>query len=150
MEITIETATNKTLNALFELEKQCFEEEAFSKQQISYLLNDYSSITLVAKANNAAVGFVIGRIDFVRSKPVGHIMTIDISPLYRRKGIAQRLMHEIEAFFRQKGAVECVLEVRENNVAALRLYGKLGFKKFALLKNYYGRANGLYLKKSPL
>jgi ribosomal-protein-alanine N-acetyltransferase len=150
MEITIETATVRMLDALYELEKHCFKEEAFSKQQISYLLSDYSDIGLAARRNCEIVGFIIGRIDFVRNKPVGHIMTIDVAVAYRRKGIAKRLMLETESIFKNKGAVECVLEVREDNIAALGLYQKLGYLKAAVLENYYGKAHGLCLKKTPL
>ncbi len=150
MEITIETATARMLNALYELEKHCFKEEAFSKQQISYLLSDCSDISLAARVNSGIVGFIIGRIDFVGNKPAGHIMTIDVALDYRRKGIAQRLMLETESIFKNKGAVECVLEVREDNIAALRLYQKLGYQKAGVLENYYGNAHGLHLKKSPL
>jgi ribosomal-protein-alanine N-acetyltransferase len=148
MEITVETATIQMLNVLYEIEKQSFKEEAFSKQQISYLLIDNNGISLAAKVGGEVAGFIIGRIDFVRNRPVGHVMTIDVSPIYRRQGIGQRLMVELEAIFKQKGATECLLEVRENNVAALALYQKLGYQKVGLLENYYGRAHGLYLRKT--
>jgi ribosomal protein S18 acetylase RimI-like enzyme len=38
--------------------------------------------------------------------------------------------------------------VREDNIAALGLYRKLGYEKIAKLKSYYGKANGIYLRKS--
>ena len=38
MEIKIETAAIKLLDKLYEIEKQSFQKEAFSKQQIAYLL----------------------------------------------------------------------------------------------------------------
>jgi len=147
MEITIETATIRMLNVLYEIEKQCFKEEAFSKQQIGYLLLDYNGISLTAKVIGEVAGFIIGRIDFVRNQPVGHVMTIDVLPACRRQGIGERLMVELEAILKQKGARECRLEVRENNVAALGLYQKLGYRKVAVLENYYGAAHGLYLRK---
>jgi ribosomal protein S18 acetylase RimI-like enzyme len=59
-------------------------------------------------------------------------------------------MHKTEALLKQKGVNECRLEARENNVAALELYQKLGYKKIAWLENYYGKAHGLYLRKVPL
>jgi ribosomal-protein-alanine acetyltransferase len=150
MSLKIEDASIRLLDALYEIEKQCFKEEAFSKQQINYLLTDYNDINLIARVNNEIAGFIIGRIDLLRNQPVGHIMTIDVLPFYRRRGIAQRLLFDIETLFKQKGAQECRLEVRENNVAALNLYQKLGYQKVAVLENYYGKAHGLYLKKTPL
>jgi [ribosomal protein S18]-alanine N-acetyltransferase len=150
MDIEIEDANIRLLGELYEIEKQSFQDEAFSKQQIGYLLEDYNAVSLIARINGEIVGFIIGRIDLIRNKPVGHIMTIDVAPQYRRRGIAQKLMLETEAIFKMKGANECRLEVREGNVAALGLYLKLGYEKISLLENYYGEAHGLYLRKAPL
>ena len=51
MEVKIETATIKLLDKLYELEEECFDQEAFSKRQIAYLLTDYNTIALVAKVD---------------------------------------------------------------------------------------------------
>jgi ribosomal-protein-alanine acetyltransferase len=148
MEIKIEDASTRLLDKLYEIEKQCFEREAFSKQQIAYLLTDYNAIGLVARVNGKIAGFVIGRIEIVRNMPFAHILTVDIAPPYRRKGTAQKLLREIETLFKERGAKECRLEVREDNVAASNLYQKLGYKKMGKLEKYYGDAHGLYLKKT--
>jgi ribosomal protein S18 acetylase RimI-like enzyme len=58
------------------------------------------------------------------------------------------MLQEIETILRERGIRECRLEVRENDVAALNLYQKLGYKKIGKLEKYYGNAHGLYLKKS--
>ena len=148
MKIKIEDASVKFLDKFYEIEKQCFEREAFTKQQIAYLLTDYNAIGLVARVNGEIAGFVIGRIDVERNMPFGHILTVDIEPFHRRKGIAQKLLHEIEAIFIERGIKECRLEVREDNVAASNLYQKLGYKKVGKLEKYYGDVHGLYLKKT--
>jgi ribosomal-protein-alanine acetyltransferase len=148
MEIKIETATIKLLDKLCEIEKQSFQKEAFTKQQIAYLLTSYNSITLVARGNDEIVGFAIGSIDVNRGASNGHVLTIEALPLYRRRGIAERLLNELETFFKEKGAVESRLEVREDNVAAINLYLKLGYMPVAKLERYYKDAHGLYLKKT--
>jgi len=148
MEVTIEDASIQHLDRLYEIEKECFDKEVFTKQQIAHLLTDYNSIGLVAKINGKIVGFVIGMLYIERTALAGHILTIDVSPAYRKKGIAQKLLKEIEKIFKEKGAKTCHLEVREDNVAALRLYQKLGYKKVARLKGYYRDANGIYLRKN--
>jgi len=148
MEITLEDASIRHLDKLYEIEKECFTKEAFTKQQIAYLLTDYNSIGIIAKINNEIVGFIIGRIEIRRKAPIGHILTIDIAPAHRRKGIAQRLFEETEKIFEEKGVKECRLEVREDNVAALNLYHKLGYMKVGKLEKYYGNAHGIYLTKA--
>jgi ribosomal-protein-alanine N-acetyltransferase len=150
MNITIEDANIRMLDELYEIEKQSFAEEAFSKEQIGYLLTDYNCISLAAKANGEIVGFIVAMFELECKQPVGHIMTIDVLPKFRRQGVGEHLMRETEALLKQKGANECRLEVRENNLAALGLYQKLGYKLVSRLENYYGKAHGLYLRKAPL
>ena len=147
MAVKIEGATLRSLDELCLIEQQSFNEEAFSKEQICYLLTDYNSIGLVAKVDNEIAGFIIGRFNLVRNCLTGHIMTIDVGTKFRRQGIAQRLMLEIETIFRQKGVKEIRLEVREGNVGAIALYGKIGFKKISKLDHYYGEAHGFYFRK---
>jgi ribosomal-protein-alanine acetyltransferase len=147
MDMKIEDISISHLGKLYEIEKQCFEQEAFTKQQLAYLLTDYNAIGLAARVNGEIAGFAIARVNIRRNVQFGHILTVDIAPAYRRKGIAQKLLHEVETILRDRGIKECRLEVRENNVAALNLYQKLGYKKVGNLEKYYGDTHGLYLKK---
>jgi [ribosomal protein S18]-alanine N-acetyltransferase len=148
MEIKIETASLKQLDRFFEIEEQCFDQEAFTKRQIAYLLTDYNTIALVAKADNNIAGFIIAQEEIENNILYGHIITINVASTYRRKGIATKLLKEIEGIFKQKGITECHLEVREDNRAALKLYQNSGYQKIGRLEKYYGKTHGLYLKKT--
>jgi ribosomal-protein-alanine acetyltransferase len=148
MTITIEDAQLRQLDKLYEIELQCFDKEAFSKRQISYFLTDYNSISLIARVESKIAGFIIVQVDSEENVFFGHILTINVAPDYWHKGIATRLIHEIENILRRKSIFECRLEVKESNQAALNLYHKLGYENVGKLKNYYGRAHGLYLKKT--
>jgi ribosomal-protein-alanine acetyltransferase len=147
MTITIEDASIKHLDELYNIEMECFKREAFSKQHIANLLTDYNCISLVAKLNGMIVGFIIGMIHIERNALVGHILTIDVLPSHRRRGIAQMLLQKIEEIFKERGVKSCRLEVREDNVAALKLYQKLGYKKVARLEHYYGNVHGICFRK---
>jgi ribosomal-protein-alanine acetyltransferase len=148
MEIKIESASIRLIDKLFEIEGQCFDQEAFTKRQIAYLLTDYNTIALVAKADNDIAGFVIAQEEIENNTLYGHIITINVAPTYRRKGIATKLLKEIEDIFKQKGITECHLEVREDNKAALKLYQNNGYQKIGRLEKYYGKTHGSYLKKT--
>jgi ribosomal-protein-alanine N-acetyltransferase len=148
MIVTIEDASVKHLDRLFEIEKECFEEEAFTKQQIAQLLTDYNSVSLIAEKGCKIMGFIIGIVYVDRTALNGHVLTIDVSIEHRRKGIGQMLLLELEKIFEGKGVLVSHLEVREDNVAALGLYQKLGYKKIGKLEGYYGDASGIYLKKT--
>ena len=148
MALVIEDASTRNLDRLYEIEIECFDREAFTKPQIAQLLTDYNTVSLVAKMSGEIVGFIIGMIYYERKSLVGHILTIDVPNAQRRKGIAKQLMREMEKIFKDKGATACNLEVREDNIPALNLYEKLGYKQIAKLKNYYGNAHGIYLRKN--
>ena len=79
MEVKIETATIKLLDKLYQIEEQCFDEEAFTKRQIAYLLTDYNTIALVAKADSDIAGFIIAQVEVEENTEFGHIITINVA-----------------------------------------------------------------------
>ncbi len=148
MDIKIEDASLKHLDRLFEIEEQCFTKEAFTKQQISYLLTDYNTISLVAKVDNEIAGFVILQLESEDDVVFGHIVTLNVATKYRRKGIAQTMLHETENILKSRGITESRLEVKQDNSAAIKLYQRLGYREIGKLDHYYGKKHGLYLQKN--
>lgn len=147
MELKIEAASIKNLDTFYRIELQCFKEEAFAKQQIAYLLTDFNTISLEAKTDAEIAGFIIAQIEY-EDREFGHIITLNIAPNYRKKGVATKLLNEVECYLRQRGVSECRLEVREDNHAAIKLYHKLGYQTVGKLERYYGKKHGFYLKKT--
>jgi ribosomal-protein-alanine acetyltransferase len=148
MTAMVEDALTRHLDRLCEIETECFRTEAFTKEQILQLLKEYNCVNLVAKVGGIIAGFIIGMMYVDRKALCAHILTIDVSPAYQRRGIGQLLLQEIERIFKEKGVKASHLEVREDNVAAINLYRKLGYEKIGKLRNYYGNANGIYFKKT--
>ena len=65
------------------------------------------------------------------------IYRIAVLPSYRQQGIASKFLRGMLQLARQAGIVKCTLEARENNVAALALYRKLGFIEVGRRPNFY-------------
>ena len=147
MSITIQQAAINDLETLYQIERECFTIEAFNKQHITYLLENPSAISLVAKINNTIAGFIIGLIHRHDERITGRIYTLDVAVTYRRKGVGLKLLDEIERIFAKRGVKTCYLEVRKDNVAALELYRKRGYAEVKELKDYYKGAHGVRLKK---
>ncbi|MDR1991948.1 MAG: GNAT family N-acetyltransferase [Nitrososphaerota archaeon] len=147
MDFQIEPANIGFLDALYLIEKQCFDVDAFTKRQIAYLLSDYSAIALVAKAGPVIAGFIIAQME-TDSVDFGHIITLNVAQVYRGKKVATRMLEAIEVLIKLRGADECRLEVREDNYAAINLYTSLRYQCICQLKGYYGSGHGLYFKKS--
>lgn len=148
MQITIHHASFKDLETLCEIEKECFTYEAFSKEQIAYFLKAPEAVSLVAYVDGETAGFILGLTEQHEESQVGHIYTVDVASIYRKLGVGRRLLDEIEMAFIRKGAEICLLEVRVDNVAARKLYQKLGYIEVGKLKDYYARGiHGVRLKK---
>lgn len=66
-----------------------------------------------------------------------HIMSIVVDKAFKKKGIATKLLSEILKNFDNKIIKKMLLEVRNSNLPAIKLYEKLGFKQLYIRKNYY-------------
>lgn len=148
LSISIRQATVNDLEKLYEIERECFTVEAFTKEQIMFLLQGSNSVSLTAQTNGEIAGFIIGIIEHIRGVKTGHICTIDVSVKHRRRGVGEKLLKEIEEIFARKGVKIFYLEVRQNNVAALELYKKQGYAEIEKLDSYYFRGvHGVRLQK---
>ena len=67
----------------------------------------------------------------------GEIMNVAVRKEYRRKGVAGRLMKELLSRAEKRGAARFILEVREGNLPAIRLYESLGFLHAGRRRNFY-------------
>ena len=146
--ISVRTATEDDLEAIYKIELECFADDAFTKRQLEYLLTSASSVTLIAVLDEEPVGFITGSVDRSRDPTVCHVYTLDVKRNYRRRGIASILLDLLEQAMAGKGAKACYLEARTDNIAAQNLYVKHGYRPFTILRDYYGfGAEGLRLKK---
>ena len=72
-----------------------------------------------------------------------HILNLAVHPSFRSMGIGRALLLNSLKREKRKASVKCAyLEVRENNVRAIQLYTKSGFKQIGLRKKYYARDGG--------
>jgi len=71
-----------------------------------------------------------------------HLLNIAVSSDFRRRGIAQALLNQMEAFCEAKDISMLYLEVRESNLGARELYGNQGFCETCVRKGYYQSADG--------
>lgn len=65
-----------------------------------------------------------------------HIDNIAVHPDFRGRGLAQQLLNDVFVFYNQRGAMRFTLEVDTRNQAAIKLYEKLGFRRYSTLFYY--------------
>jgi ribosomal-protein-alanine acetyltransferase len=93
-------------------------------------------IALIAAENSAEPviqGFLIARC----LPDEWEIENIVVDEKFRRSGVGSSLVQKLLAESRTAGVSRVILEVRESNFAAMRLYESIGFKPEGRRKNYY-------------
>lgn len=66
-----------------------------------------------------------------------HLQNLAAHPQFKKRGIASALLEHVLSYYRQLGAENIYLEVREHNLAAKELYRKFHFIPVGLRKSYY-------------
>lgn len=66
------------------------------------------------------------------------VLTVGVISSHRGKGIARQLMALITDWARLQGSTAMMLEVKVDNLEAIGLYEKLGYKKLNIRKDYFG------------
>ncbi|KAM3072061.1 N-alpha-acetyltransferase 30 [Clarireedia jacksonii] len=74
----------------------------------------------------------------------GYIAMLAVDSTYRGRGIATKLVTLAIDAMKARGADEIVLETEETNVAAMRLYERLGFIRSKKLNRYYLNGSSAY------
>lgn len=71
-----------------------------------------------------------------------HILNICVAEQYQGQGYASQFVSELFNIARDKQAAHMFLEVRPSNIAAIKLYAKLGFNEIGRRKAYYPSTDG--------
>ena len=79
-----------------------------------------------------------------------HVHNVAVAEPLRRRGLARRLLERLLADGRSAGLRVALLEVRESNLAARRLYEALGFEEVGHRRGYYAAPveDALLLRKA--
>jgi ribosomal-protein-alanine N-acetyltransferase len=119
------------------LHEACFE-EAWDASAIAKLLSLPGSLGLLALVSGQPVGLVIAR----GVEDEAEILTIGVLPAFRRRGVGSRLLERIGERLAEAGRSRLVLEVAEDNAAALALYDRASFAQVGRRLGYYKRVAG--------
>ena len=136
-------ATWRDLQAVHQLEKACFQRDAWPFLDILGVLTIPQIIRLKAEKEQELIGFVAA--DLRRSQATAWIATLAVLPDYRRSGIGSSLLEICEERIDLPLIRLCV---RESNLPAIQMYLKYGYHQVDTWKNYYrGGDNALVFEK---
>ncbi len=95
---------------------------------------------------------LLGYLIISRYVDAWHIMNLAVQPEQRRRGIATALLERLFELTAGESRRGYTLEVRVSNVAAIRLYERLGFRARGTRRGYYtdNREDALIMWKDPV
>lgn len=145
--IKFELLSDKNINAVWELEKLCFDDPWTYKMFESEIDNNIS-VYLVGIDEEKDI--VVAYAGIWLMYDYGDITNIAVHPEYRREGIAKKMLSLLINICREKSIERICLEVKESNKSAIKLYEYLGFKTDGVRKRYYQNKFDAYLMSLDL
>ena len=140
-------ATAADLGALTAIDALCFPpEDRYARGLMEDILRgkflvetvDHVSTQVVAERGApAGAEKIIGFVTVARDRGFGLVVTVDVHPDYRRRGVGRLLMRAGELKMREWGVTAAVLTVGTRNQAAKLLYEKEGYLLFRRIPGYY-------------
>ena len=131
--IYLRHATLADLAALEVLE-QTFPGDRLSRRSLRHLLTRANAAVLVAEQDTLLGDAVVL---FRKGSSRARLYSLVVAPEARGRGLGARLLNEVETEARARGCTKLRLEVREDNVAATRLYERAGFQHIGRVDDYY-------------
>ena len=117
---------------VYEIDRNCFT-DSWSLSMFQDLFRYPTNFYFVAEEGQRICGFA----GIMVSVDTADIMNIAVQKEDRGRGIGRQLLEQLTAQAIQCGCEQMLLEVRESNQTARRLYQASGFVEIAIRKNYY-------------
>ena len=145
MNLLIRQYDGRDFAALYKLDQACFAPGiAYSKTMLRYFLAQPGAECLVATDDQRIVGFILSE----ENPPLAHIITLDVAVTHRRQRVGSALLGESEANLAFRGVRTMLLETATTNEAGIAFWERHGYRKEAVLKNYYpGRLDAFEMRK---
>ena len=98
---------------------------------------DQPQFTLADDLNSYLGGYLLATI----IDDEAEILSIGVMPDRQSQGVGKRLLQRFFDYGASRNMAKALLEVAEDNVAALELYRDFGFAEFGRRKDYYKQGN---------
>ncbi|WP_426102531.1 peptidase C39 family protein [Pseudomonas sp. PSPC3-3] len=146
MALFFRVATPCDVPALVALEQHCFTTDRLSPRSFQWMISRAHAELLVAEQDGQLLGYALAL--FHRGTSLARLYSIAIAEPARGLGLGKQLLSRIEACAVEHDCAYLRLEVRTDNPGALALYERNGYRRFALINDYYeDHAPALRLEK---
>lgn len=128
-------ATLADLDALVALEEGAFAADRATRRALRHAILAPGITVLTTRQDGALTGAAL--IERRRGSRIARLTSIAVDPAHLGAGIGRRLLEAVEAEALAQGRDRLRLEVRAGNAAAIRLYERAGYRRFAVVPDYY-------------
>lgn len=137
--MTVRPATAADVPAIAALERDNLGADAWSEALVAEGVAGRLPTVhyLVAEAGTGAARSVVGHAVASVAGDIAELQRIAVDPAHRRTGLATALLDAVVATAREGRADRLLLEVREDNAAALSFYAARGFVEVDRRRRYY-------------
>jgi putative acetyltransferase len=81
-------------------------------------------------------------------RPYGEVKRMMVAPAVRGQRVGERLLGSLEALLRAHGIGQALLETGEEQVAAIRLYERCGYRRHGAFGGYPDNGLSVFLRKA--
>ncbi|WP_445178481.1 GNAT family N-acetyltransferase/peptidase C39 family protein [Pseudomonas sp. McL0111] len=149
MSAVFRLAVVEDLPALLALEMQCFTTDRLTSRSFQWMITRAHAQLLVAERHDQLLGYAL--VLFHRGTSLARLYSIATASDARGTGLGKQLLQRIESCALEHDCAYLRLEVRTDNPAAIALYERNGYRRFALIHDYYeDHADALRLEKRIL
>lgn len=134
------TAGPTDLEVVYRFEMLCFRDHPFRRDHIAWILGNEDALTFVKSGEGGLTAAVM----LLFEGRTCRVLSVGVVPGARRRGTATRLMQIAEAVCRERGCSTIRLEVSTENLAAIELYRRLGYRTDGVLYGYYSWGEDAY------
>ncbi len=133
--VQIRDAKDEDLDGLEALEARSFASDRISRRSLRRLIHSRSASLRVAVGRGELHGYYV--VLFRKGSSRARLYSIAVDDGHRGSGVGSRLLADAESVARAHGRRALRLEVRQDNVIAIRLYQRRGFEPIGRYVGYY-------------
>jgi [ribosomal protein S18]-alanine N-acetyltransferase len=134
--VRLRRMTKRDMPAIMALEQELFPDDAWTPEMFAEEFAQPASrrLYLVAEEGTALIGYA-GMM--FTGGPQADVVTLAVAPARWGRGTGTALLLALVDEARRRGHTEVLLEVREDNPRARRLYQRHGFTEVGIRRGYY-------------
>lgn len=120
---------------LVEIEKSCFDYDALGARNFNYFIDKGHSDLIVMLLSKKIIGY--GLLLYRKGTSLCRLYSVAIDKDYQGMSLGKDLMLKLELYAANRDSSYIRLEVKSTNLAAIRLYENLQYKRFSIKHHYY-------------